>query len=364
MCDRLFQSILSNPWFPRDEFRAVEESFLSVDRAYQVEASRTNAEDGTTALAGLVFEDRLIVAHVGDSRGVVGTPDGRVVTLTRDHKPDRPDERVRIESLGGFVTYQGTWRVEGVLAVSRAFGNFYMKEYIIPNPEIREDTLKPGRHVVVFASDGLWDAVGNEEAVRTANKCADPEAAARQLAAEAYLRGSLDNISVIVAFVDVPKPAEKAAAKRAAADGRADDSARASANGSTAPAPTTPQASSATATPPPASPLVAATGNAEKAAFALSPTPPSPVAPAAPLANPATPTAPASPLANPAPQAPASPAPAPETASEGRASEDPRASEGEPDVDADADADASLTPGAVTKVAAGETAHAAQATVA
>lgn len=46
--------------------------------------------------------------------------------LSEDHKPNRTDERQRIESAGGVVVWAGTWRVGGVLAVSRAFGELYL----------------------------------------------------------------------------------------------------------------------------------------------------------------------------------------------------------------------------------------------
>lgn len=64
--------------------------------------------------------------------------------LSRDHKPNRSDEKIRIEGSGGSVVWAGTWRVGGVLAVSRSFGNRLMKEFIIPHPEIREDILSEG----------------------------------------------------------------------------------------------------------------------------------------------------------------------------------------------------------------------------
>lgn len=66
------------------------------------------------------------------------------MVLSRDHKPNRTDEKIRIESTGGSVVWAGTWRVGGVLAVSRSFGNRLMKEFIIPHPEIREDVLSEG----------------------------------------------------------------------------------------------------------------------------------------------------------------------------------------------------------------------------
>ena len=47
--------------------------------------------------------------------------------LSVDHKPNRQDERTRIEDAGGVVVWAGTWRVGGVLAVSRAFGDRLLK---------------------------------------------------------------------------------------------------------------------------------------------------------------------------------------------------------------------------------------------
>lgn len=48
--------------------------------------------------------------------------------LTRDHHPDRDDERSRVESAGGHVSeWGGVARVNGQLAVSRAIGDVYLK---------------------------------------------------------------------------------------------------------------------------------------------------------------------------------------------------------------------------------------------
>ncbi len=49
------------------------------------------------------------------------------MALSEDHKPNRTDERSRIEAAGGVVVWAGTWRVGGVLAVSRAFGDRLLK---------------------------------------------------------------------------------------------------------------------------------------------------------------------------------------------------------------------------------------------
>lgn len=63
------------------------------------------------------FSNAVICDHIND-RAVCCA----AFPLSEDHKPNRTDERQRIESAGGVVVWAGTWRVGGVLAVSRAFG--------------------------------------------------------------------------------------------------------------------------------------------------------------------------------------------------------------------------------------------------
>lgn len=82
-----------------------------------------------------------------------------------DHKPNSDEERKRIEQLGGVVVWAGTWRVGGVLAVSRAFGDRLLKKYVIPEPYTQEEHLTSNDELIIMASDGLWDVIKNQEAV-------------------------------------------------------------------------------------------------------------------------------------------------------------------------------------------------------
>lgn len=109
---------------------------------------------------------------------------------------------MRIEKAGGFVAYLGVWRVNGILATSRALGDASLKHnhIVSPVPDIR--TFNMAEHKPIFmimATDGLWDVFSNLEAVRFVhNHITEGDFGAKSLANEAFARGSLDNISVIV----------------------------------------------------------------------------------------------------------------------------------------------------------------------
>ncbi|CAI9768160.1 unnamed protein product [Fraxinus pennsylvanica] len=113
--------------------------------------------------------------------------------LSDDIKPNRIDERKRIECAGGVVMWAGTWRVGGVLAMSRAFGNRLLKKFVVAEPEIQDQEVDQDLELLVLASDGLWDV----DAISLA-QTEDPEAAARKLVETAFTRGGADNITCIV----------------------------------------------------------------------------------------------------------------------------------------------------------------------
>ncbi|KAL2894083.1 putative protein phosphatase 2C 11 [Bienertia sinuspersici] len=165
--------------------------FAKTDTNYLNEEKGQQKDAGSTASTALLVGDRLLVANVGDSR-VVACRGGSAVPLSIDHKPDRSDERQRIEDAGGFVIWAGTWRVGGVLAVSRAFGDKLLKQFVTAEPEIEEQEID-GVDFIIIASDGLWN-----EAVSLVLDIKDAEAASRRLTEEAFSRGSSDNITCLV----------------------------------------------------------------------------------------------------------------------------------------------------------------------
>jgi protein phosphatase 1L len=194
--------------YPYDLGYAMKTSFTTIDTDFV----NTGYPDGCTACAvTMVGGRRIVCANAGDSRAIVVRRDGSIVRLSRDHKPGMPDETRRITELGGRVIYWGRWRVEGLLAVSRAIGDASLKPYITAEPEICEYDVGKDDLFLIMSSDGVWDVMDNEEAAHVviASSCAMEDGrlkidtdrfkwAARNLSEHARSCGSGDNFAVIV----------------------------------------------------------------------------------------------------------------------------------------------------------------------
>ncbi|RDX67025.1 Protein phosphatase 2C 37, partial [Mucuna pruriens] len=182
---------------------------------------------GSTAVVAVITPEKIIVANCGDSRAVF-CRNNTAIPLSVDHKPDRPDELLRIEAAGGRVIYWDGARVLGVLAMSRAIGDSYLKPYVISEPEVTITERSDADECLILGSDGLWDTVQNDTACKVVRMCLKaqklPESPGRDLAVEcsdkacsdasilltklALVRQSSDNVSVVVVDLrrDQPQP--------------------------------------------------------------------------------------------------------------------------------------------------------------
>ncbi|GFY81854.1 protein phosphatase 2C family protein [Actinidia rufa] len=195
--EHLFENLMKHPQFIIDTKLAISETYQQTDVDFLESEKDTYRDDGSTASTAILVGNHLYVANVGDSRTVISKA-GKAIPLSEDHKPNRSDERKRIENAGGVVVWAGTWRVGGVLAMSRAFGNRMLKQFVVAEPEIQVQEIDEEFELLLLASDGLWDVVPNEDAVSLARTEEEPEAAAQKLMETAFNRGSADNITCIV----------------------------------------------------------------------------------------------------------------------------------------------------------------------
>nr|KAG5687286.1 hypothetical protein BaRGS_001951 [Batillaria attramentaria] len=187
---------------------AIKSGFLDTHQAMWKEldnwprtVSGLPSTSGTTASIAIIKKSKLYIGHVGDSGIVLGCDEGprnavymKPKCLTKDHKPDNPEERARIEKSGGSVVAKAgvqrvVWSRPKVnhkgpvrrstqidkipfLAVARSLGDLWSYDYykgqfvVSPEPDVSVMTLEPGRHrCLVLASDGLWNMLSASEAV-------------------------------------------------------------------------------------------------------------------------------------------------------------------------------------------------------
>lgn len=74
------------------------------------------------------------------------------------------------------------------------------KNFVIADPDILTFNLDDHKPMfLVLASDGLWDTFSNEEAVKFIKERIDEtDFGAKSLTLQAYYRGSVDNITVLI----------------------------------------------------------------------------------------------------------------------------------------------------------------------
>jgi len=191
--------------------RALAEAFFQLDAALRVAATDRG---GCTSVAAVITPTHIVCANAGDSRCVLGTNE-RTKALSEDHKPTDDGERRRIEAAGGKLQWK---RVDGDLAVSRAFGDFQFKARDDLGPEEQKVTCDPDiaihertreDEMLVLACDGLWDVMSSTEVVVTVRELfmAGPRSmvpVAEELLDLALRKGSKDNITVVVARLSGP----------------------------------------------------------------------------------------------------------------------------------------------------------------
>ncbi|URE06280.1 phosphatase 2C [Musa troglodytarum] len=179
----------------RKAFKATEEGFLSlVTNQWPVKPQI--AAVGSCCLVGIICSGTLYVANVGDSRVVLGrlvkaTGEVLAVQLSEEHNAGIESVRQELHALHPddseiVVLKHNVWRVKGVIQVSRSIGDVYLKKtefnreplqakfllrepfqrpILSSEPSISVLPLQLQDQFLIFASDGLWEHLSNQEAV-------------------------------------------------------------------------------------------------------------------------------------------------------------------------------------------------------
>ncbi|OTF74374.1 hypothetical protein BLA29_005174 [Euroglyphus maynei] len=193
---------------------AFREAFHKTDELYTKRLREDGIDklkpSGTTALCALIEDNKNVyLAWAGDSQAVL-VRNGCHEEIMLPHKPDMESERIRIQDQGGIVIYMDTWRVNGILSVTRAIGDPEHKALIIADPSFSTFQIDSSLDFLVLGCDGLFDHLNGQDITSYVfeylckNENNDPETVIQgvsgYLSEQAIQEGSGDNITTIVIF--------------------------------------------------------------------------------------------------------------------------------------------------------------------
>ncbi|CAH0515937.1 unnamed protein product [Peronospora belbahrii] len=196
--------ILAAPEYISDLPAACHSASMAINEEILKREQDGHCEGGATALTLLIRGNIAVLSNTGDCRAIIVTKRdnaAEVTQLTTDHKASNDQEKQRIEDTGGMVLYvRGVARVNGQLAVARAFGDSELSELVIADPEVTVHALRQEDEYIVIASDGLWDVLTNEQVASCIrnNPWLSVQAMAHMLTDRAVELGTLDNVTVMV----------------------------------------------------------------------------------------------------------------------------------------------------------------------
>ena len=130
----------------------------------------------------MITDQEIYCANAGDSRTVL-CERGQAIDLSKDHKPTYESEKKRVIKAGGEVELG---RVNGILSLSRAMGDFeykplkppkdaikswYLNNHIVTSfPDITRTDISEDSEFLVLACDGIWDCITSQKCIQNIRK--------------------------------------------------------------------------------------------------------------------------------------------------------------------------------------------------
>ncbi|BFU22298.1 protein phosphatase domain containing protein [Entamoeba histolytica HM-1:IMSS-B] len=149
---------------------------------------------GTTASICIIRSDDVVLAHVGDSP-IYFYENGHLTRMTQNHSATFEKERI-IASGGKVINIKGVDRVNGQINLSRSLGDKLLQPPLTYKPDISIHSLS--MKYIVIVTDGVTDSLSDSEMEIILSQPLSPDQIAATIRNNAFINGSVDNISVIV----------------------------------------------------------------------------------------------------------------------------------------------------------------------
>ena len=107
--EHLHEYIFNSNYFPLSTIQAIKSAYIDAENkflslVYDSETKKLSDRSGSCAVSALFIDEWCFIINLGDSRGLYSHDTGnKLFQITRDHKPNDPIERERVEKAGGQV---------------------------------------------------------------------------------------------------------------------------------------------------------------------------------------------------------------------------------------------------------------------
>ncbi|KAI3508634.1 hypothetical protein L1887_23643 [Cichorium endivia] len=176
-------------------YLATDEEFISLVESQWLNSPKM-ASVGSCCLVGIICNGVLYIANAGDSRAVLARKEKdfngfKGIRVSEEHNASYESVREELRSLHPndpniVALKHNVWRVRGLIQISRSIGDAYLKkpelnkEPLLPKfilsepfsrpilkaePAVLVQKLTPEDQFLIFASDGLWEHLTDQEAV-------------------------------------------------------------------------------------------------------------------------------------------------------------------------------------------------------
>lgn len=177
--DNLHNELISNEQLLRDPKKTILDTYYKIENTLLTSPIKCyTQQSGACALLLMTINNTIIIANLGDSRGVISLCNGEVIhSISIDHKLTNETEKQRVIAFGGIIKRVNKIdRVfPGGLSVSRSLGDGEMKmnqkgdtvSPIISVPDIFCFEYKQEMDYIFLGSDGIYESITNKNLVLT-----------------------------------------------------------------------------------------------------------------------------------------------------------------------------------------------------
>ena len=119
--ENLHNYIFNSEHFPLNTIEAIRNAYTRAEKDFSEkvidpETGKLSDKSGSCSISALIMNEYCFITNLGDSRALYSFDQGnKLFQITRDHKPDDPIEKDRIEKAGGKILKGDTLKINGVI---------------------------------------------------------------------------------------------------------------------------------------------------------------------------------------------------------------------------------------------------------